>query len=429
MKKSYFIIYLVVISVVLIILGGRKYQQYEKNKHPVATNEVITNPTATDKLVAKYLDELKQSPNTTRFQLELASAYIQKSRETGDAAYYNKIDTLMDAVQAREPNNPDMLATRGIISLSRHRFVDALDLGKRASSIIPDKALYYGIIADAQTELGDYDAAVASLQTMVDKRPDYSSYSRIAYARELHGDIAGARTAIQTAVQEGAAFPENVAWGYVELGKLDLRSDITKAEQQFNLALQIAPNYTPAYEQLGRVAYAKGDTASALKDFQKAFDAIPLAQYAIDLAEVYGQTGDKTKAEQYYSLVQLAFDKSTASGVKTELESSLFLSEHGLDPKRSLQLAMQAYKDRPGINGADSLAWASYVNGQMDNAQTAIKQALRLGENDPLIVFHAGMIAEAKGQTDQAKGYYKKAVALNPHFSILYSKVAADKAK
>jgi hypothetical protein len=36
------------------------------------------------------------------------------------------------------------------------------------------------------------------------------------------------------------------------------------------------------------------------------------------------------------------------------------------------------------------------------------------------------MIAHVLGQTDQARTYLRAAVALNPHFSLLYSDVAAS---
>jgi tetratricopeptide (TPR) repeat protein len=427
MKKSYFIIYLIFISALLIFLGVRKYQTYQKDNVNKQSTSVLTAPTATDKLVVKYEEGLEKNPNNIKIELELAGAYIQKARETGDTSYFKKVDSLMNAVQKVEPNNAEAYATRGIVALARHHFADGLYLGQKAVSINPNKALYYGIIVDAQTELGQNDEAVNSLQTMVDKRPDYSSFSRIAYARELHGDIEGARTAIQTAVEEGASFGENIAWGYVELGKLDMRTDINKAEQQFNLAINTVPNYTPALEQLGKVAFAKGDSKTAIVDFQKALDILPLAQYAIDLGEVYAQIGNNEKASQYYSLAETAFNKAISGGVNTDMELSLFLSEHDLDAKRALELASESYKVRPSIYGADALAWAYYKNNNPEKAQEYITQALRLGQNDPGIVFHAGAITEQNKKSDEAKILYKKALSLNPQFSILYSKLAQSK--
>ena len=42
-----------------------------------------------------------------------------------------------------------------------------------------------------------YADALHTVQTMVDMRPDLSSYSRASYVRELHGDVTGAIEAMQ----------------------------------------------------------------------------------------------------------------------------------------------------------------------------------------------------------------------------------------
>ena len=54
-------------------------------------------------------------------------------------------------------------------------------------------ALLYGALSDAELQLGEYDAAFASIQTMVDLSPDTASLSRASYAWELRGDIDQAR--------------------------------------------------------------------------------------------------------------------------------------------------------------------------------------------------------------------------------------------
>ena len=45
---------------------------------------------------------------------------------------------------------------------------------------------------------------MAAFQDMIDLRPTSLPYSRVAYARELHGDLPGATEAMQLAVNAGA---------------------------------------------------------------------------------------------------------------------------------------------------------------------------------------------------------------------------------
>src|SRR6185503_19572241 len=102
-----------------------------------------------------------------------------------------------------QPDDFAAMTQMGALALARHQFREAIDWGEKARASSPGTALIYGVIGDAQIELGQYDSALATFQTMVDLRPDLSSYSRASYMRELHGDVDGAIEAMQRAVQAG----------------------------------------------------------------------------------------------------------------------------------------------------------------------------------------------------------------------------------
>ncbi len=58
----------------------------------------------------------------------------------------------------------------------------------------------------------------------------------------------------------------------MELGKLYIRHDLDKAGRAYQEALQTYPDYSPASEGLGKVAFARKDYTKAEKHFQEAFD-------------------------------------------------------------------------------------------------------------------------------------------------------------
>jgi tetratricopeptide (TPR) repeat protein len=355
---------------------------------------------------------------------------LQKVRETGDPTLYAKAEDLLDRAEKIEPQNPELFATRGILALARHDFVRALEFGERALALNPKSARYYGIVGDAQIELGRYKEAIASYQKMIDLRPDFSSYSRVAYARELYGDPEGAIQAMQDAVDAGAPVPENKAWAYVQLGNLRFTTgQLQEAAKDYDLATKTLPNYPPALAGQARIASARGELEQAAALYQQAFDRMPLGEYAINLGDVYTEMGEKKKAAEQYDLVRVIDKLYRANGVDTDLEIALFYADHDMKLQTSLEKARSAYDARPSIHAADALAWTLYKTGNYKEAQKHSSEALKLGTRDPLKLFHAGMISKALGQRERAREYLQQAVDLNPHFSLLYSDEAADSLK
>lgn len=402
-------------AVGLVVLGG---WYFGSRTRPAPSQ------TPTDREIARY-EAAASVRRDARALVALANAYLQKVRETADFTYYQAIDELMREAGAYDPNDPNVLAVKASVALGRHEFSEALGLAESAIAKNRDRAIYYGLRGDAELELGRYDEAAASFQKMVDLRPDFASFSRIAYLRELHGDIEGAKDALRRAVEAGAYFKENIAWGYVESGKLEMRSDLGAAEGAFREALNVLPDYPPAFEGLGKIFFARGDPDTAIRYFSQAFEKLPIAQYAIDLGDVADISGDTAKAGQYFELAKLAFAKSVSSGVNTDLEEAIFLADRDLDLGEALAKARSVYAlRRTGIYAADALAWALHKNGKSAEAAAYSREALRLGEYDPLILFHAGIIAEANGDGTSAKRFLGRALEVSPYFSIRYADLA-----
>lgn len=112
-------------------------------------------------------------------------------------------------------------------------------------------------------------------------------------------------------------------------------------------------------------------------------------------------------------------------GVSKEADLDRYNSNHDRDPEKTVILARQALAARPNVYCEDVLAWALLKMGDAEEAWRHMQQALRLGTPEPRFFFHAGMINCKLGRTNEALSYLKKALDLNPHFSVL----EADKAR
>ncbi len=384
-------------------------------------------PTPAAKLVDKLEAALRTDPTQVGAYAALGEAFLQRARETVDPTYYTKAQQVIGEALKRDPNNLEALIGRGTLLLAQHRFRDALAVGQRARGLNATIPRILGIIADAQVELGMYPDSIETIQMMVDLRPDLSSYSRVSYARELNGDLPGAIEAMQAAIEGGSPAAENTEYLRVQLGTLYFaEGDLPDAEAAYGDALVHLPGYPYALAGMARVHAARGETDAAVELYDRAIATVPLPEFIIGLGELQQATGHIDDAKKQFDLVRAIEQLFQANGVKVDLELAVFEADHGGDPAAAVATARHGYGDRPGIKGDDALAWALYRNGQLSEAARYADRAVRLQTKDPTILFHAGMIAKANGQTSVARDRLVAALDLNPAFSPLYAPEAKD---
>jgi tetratricopeptide (TPR) repeat protein len=312
----------------------------------------------------------------------------------------------------------------GALAAARHDFAGALRWGLQAKALNPYNASVYGVIGDAEIELGRYHQAFATFQTMVDTRPDVSSYARVSYARELTGDVPGAIEAMKGA-QAFAGSSADAAWAAYQVGDLYFNSgDLAAAAKAYRQGVALAPDYVPPHAGLARVAWARGDIQKAIDGFTWVTDRYPSPEYVTALGDLYAANGQAAEAEQQRQLVGVERRLFQANGVNVDLELALFDADHG-DPEGALTAARAEWARRHSILVADAYAWALYANADYRAAARYERTALSLGTKSALFEFHAGMIQWKLGNTAAARTFLRDAVDTNPHFSILWSPVAA----
>lgn len=415
----------IVISVFVIILNCSCSQQKmsfsPEQKVEAESAEAKTSNYPQINAAQKIIDK---APNNAAGYNMLASAYIGLARETGDFSLNSKAQTSINRALEVEPEDTNAQKIQASLHLTFHRFDEALEAGKKLQQKYPQDAFVYGVLTDANVEIGNYDEAVESIQRMVDLKPNMESYARVSYVRSLYGDTNGAIEAMNTAAR--IADPKNKegrAWCFVHLGNEFYKAGrYQEAELSYDNALKVFPEYHFALAGKGQARMANGDYENAIKFLTQSQNRVPLTQTIIELGDLYKETGNQPKADEQYQLVEVVEQKLGLNNDQRAL--ALFWADHDTKLDEALTISEREHSLRKDIYTADIYAWCLYKKGRFEEAKTVINDAMRLKNKDARIFYHAGMIENSLGNKKEAKQFLQKALQINPAFDVLQTKTA-----
>lgn len=373
----------------------------------------------TDQRLAHASKAVAADPASIDRQLELAAAFLQKMRETSDPDYLERASTALNTVLGKQPSHYEALRLRNELALERHNFEEAAGSARALTRLQPTDASAWGMLADALFELGDYDGAATAVEEMLTLRPGLGSFNRAAWYRFLTGDTAGAVEFMRKAIRAGSASAEHMAWSWTELGGLEFRRGaLNEAAVAYEQALRYLPSYHRALDGRGKVLAAKGDLAGAIEAYKMAQAATPWPEYAAALHHLYRRLGQDAEAKKQLALVdvidrmgKLAREKGNRALVYIYADL-----DHRLD--RAVELAKGELSIRRDVYTYDALSWAYFKAGMLGEAVEASSKAMAFGTEEPVFLYHAAMIARAKGDTDRARTLLGRALALNPAFDL-----------
>jgi len=364
---------------------------------------------STDDRIRAAERQLEKSPNDVKLQVALASAYLQKLRETGDGSYLQRASKLVERMELEDGGSSVALRLQNEIDLQRHDFRAVAERARSMTKYAPSDPGNWGNLGDASMELGDYEAAGEAYTTMFALRPNLASYNRLGFYRFVTGDAAGAIASMRQAVEAGGAVPENTAWCWAELGDMYFKTGkMAEAEAAYRSALDLFPTLHRAYAGLGRVEAARGQADAAIRDYEQAQRIVPLVEYAGALEKLYRGHGLVKKADGQLQMVDAIDALGRASRETTNRNLALILADRGRRLDRALELMEAEIPVRGDVYTWDAMSWVLFQAGRLQEARAASLKAVRLSTPEPDFYRHAAAIAEAVGQKEEAEAYRKR---------------------
>lgn len=338
---------------------------------------------------------LMDKPASKEPWLNLAEIFVQEARVTGEHPhYYNAAHQCLDRLleQSFNENNPQekdlkfrALTCKAGVEMSLHEFAKALKTGEEAVALNPYNSGIYGVLTDANVELGNYSKAVEMADKMVSIKPDLRSYSRVSYLREIHGDVPGAIEAMTMAAQAGYPGYENTSWSMVTLGNLYVNyGKLAEAEVVFKSTLEERPDYPFAMAGLATVEMMRKNYTEAEKLLKEAAAIAPEVSFYEKLASIYKATGRNMEFAETMKQVIAMMEDDQLHGHNMDLEFAQVYSNILDNQSKAMEYAMKEYKVRPDnidVNGI--LANIYHKMGDTQNAEIHHEKALRTGSKKP----------------------------------------------
>jgi len=369
--------------------------------------------------IAFFEARVRHDPRGAADRAFLAGLYLQRARETGAYADFVRAESTARAALAIRPDrNTRALLALASSLLGQHRFAEARTWAECLVAATPEGIGARALLGEIQLELGDYDAAGRTFGSLSAEASNLAVAPRLARWAELRGRpdeahalLVGARS---EALRRVDLPREQVSWFQLRVADLALRfGRLVEADRALTAGLRAEPGDYRLLAAKTRSLALRGRWRAALRWGARAEAAgADIATLAL-IGDVWGARGDSVRARSYWDEAeQAAFDKPEPYN----RQWTLFRLDHGIALDSTRAILEREITGRRDVYGWDQLAWARHLTGDRYGARAAMREALRMGTQDAMLQYHAGLIALADADSAGARRALERALAINPRF-------------
>ena len=182
-----------------------------------------------------------------------------------------------------------------------------------------------------------------------------------------------------------------------------LAGDASAARAAYGEALAIRPGDLGAIIGLARIDAFEGDLDAAIDGLRVATGIAPQPESLALLGDLSVAAGDVAGATRSFDTVRFIEQLGDIQSTTFDRLLLRFELDHGGASDALLDQARASLATRPDWTGHDTVAWALYRLGRVDEAAAEIDAARALGADDARLRFHAGAIELARGNVAGAE--------------------------
>ena len=341
------------------------------------------------------------------------------------------------------------------------RFTESLHIYQALIKDLPKLPLAHIGKGDAAAKLGDYPSAITAFQRalkLISGLPQVERFAfeptvqaKLATAYHRNKQLDAADEWFQKAVK-GAGENAPVTW-YVALGQIETeRGNLEQARRYYIIAVQLFPDTTAAYNNLGHVLLKLNriDEADAVFRAALTLDKT-LASAAFGRGEVAVKRGELAVARRFYEqaiqkaphepIFHKAFadvleklgntEKANAARLRYKqtlaevyrLQAQKFIEKQQGQPALALlQKALAA--DEGYMPALKDYAYVQMQIGELASAKQTYQRMLKLEPNSRQALLNLGIIEAKLGNQTEAESHYLTLIQHEPDFMSTYSHLA-----
>jgi tetratricopeptide (TPR) repeat protein len=397
------------------LLGGSAAAVFLPGIAPVRANVsgVAASGVARHQAIAFYERRLSEDPHSALDMAQLAAAHLDEGRLTGDERAFVVAESLARrSLGERTRRNGRSVALLVNALLAQHRFGEATTVARDLVQWDAETPAYRALLAEALMEVGDYEEAIGQLGVARSHRADLGIAPRFARWAELTGQPGEARRILRTAQDEAFERPdltdEQKVWFSVRLADLELRyGRLRGAAQAIASGLAVAPADWRLLLVQARLEAARGKWNKVVQIADEVVAAVPSPDAFALLATAHRELGHVEAASAFAQALEGVVRSQPSAPHRSW---ALALIDQGSAVGDVVTMAMADTLVRHDTYSLDLLAWALHNAGRSGEAAPLVRRAMRLGNAEPVLRYHAGMIEFATGDCATARQHLEFAL-------------------